>query len=72
MSHIAAICHIVVNMLYIVATCLIAVDKSHIVAMCHIAVDMSNRGKICPYKNEKIILGKRRPISDSHSKRRVC
>ena len=42
MSHIAAICHM-------------AVDMLQIVAMCHIALDMLNRDKICPYKMKKIL-----------------
>ena len=41
MSHIAAICHIAVDMSRITAICHITVDMSHIVAICHIAVDKS-------------------------------
>ena len=48
MSHIAAICHILLQ--HAIYRC----NMSHIVAKCHIAADMSNQGKICPYKMKKM------------------
>ena len=47
MLHIAALCHIAVDISHIAAICHIAVDMSHIAAICHIAVDMSHIAAIC-------------------------
>ena len=47
LSHIAAICHILVDMSHIVTKCHIAVDKSHIAVIYHIAVDMLRIAAIC-------------------------